>query len=70
MVFYFSDKLVKEWDMASLTCIRQFKAHEGPVFDMIVAEDKIISCGFDKAIIWNMNTKKEVNIMALSDSGR
>lgn len=60
--------MVKEWDMASLTCIRQFKAHEGPVLDLVVAEDKIISCGHDKAVIWNMNTPKEVKIM--SESGR
>ncbi len=52
-----SDSLIKEYDMATFTCLRQFKAHDGPVLDLIVVNNKIISCGCDKIIIWDMKKK-------------
>lgn len=53
-----SDCLIKEWDLQSLTCLRQFVAHDGPVLDLIAVDNKIISCGADRAIIWDFNTPK------------
>jgi len=59
--FYTADgyNMIKEWDLSTFTCLRAFKAHEGPVLDLVVAEDKIISCGYDAVIIWNMNSLKD-----------
>lgn len=54
-----SDCLIKEWDLQSLTCLRQFVAHDGPVLDLIAVDNKIISCGADRAIIWDFNTPIE-----------
>ncbi len=53
-----ADCLIKEWDLHSLTCLRQFRAHDGPILDLIAVEHKIISCGADRAIIWDFNTPK------------
>ena len=50
--------MIKEWDLATFTCLRQFQAHEGPVLDLIVVHNKIMSCGYDKVIIWDMNEPK------------
>jgi len=59
--FYTADgyNMIKEWDLGTFTCLRAFKAHEGPVLDLVVAQEKIISCGYDKVIIWNMNVPKK-----------
>lgn len=54
--------MIKEWDLATFTCLRQFRAHEGPVLDLIVVNNKIISCGYDKVIIWNMNDPSKKNL--------
>jgi len=53
-----SDCLIKEWDLQTLTCLRQFVAHDGPVLDLIAVENKLISCGKDRAIIWDFNKQK------------
>jgi len=39
--------------------LRALKGHEGSVNDVIVLENKIISCGEDKCILWDLTPKKE-----------
>ena len=56
-----NDCLIKEWELSTFTCLRQFKAHSGPVTDMINLGNRLISCGADRIIVWemgNLNEKK------------
>jgi hypothetical protein len=44
--------------------LRKFKAHNGKVLGLAVLEDetKILSCGYDKAIVWTFEKKKKTNL--------
>ena len=56
-----SDFLIKEWDLDTFTCLRALKAHDSPVKGIIVLDNRIISCGEDKAILWDLTGKPEAN---------
>ena len=60
IVYSKSDSLIKEWDLDTFTCLRALKAHEGPVKDIIVLDSRIISCGEDKAILWDLTSKSQM----------
>lgn len=53
-----SDGLVKEWDLTTFTCLRQLRAHDGPVKAVLAFDSRIVSGGSDKAIIWEMQTDR------------
>ena len=51
--------MVKEWDLDTFTCLRALKGHEGSVNDILVLENRLISCGEDKCILWDLSPKIE-----------
>ena len=52
--------MIKEWDLDTFTCLRALKGHEGSVNDIIVLENRIVSGGEDKCILWDLSPKKEL----------
>nr|XP_006813605.1 PREDICTED: mitochondrial division protein 1-like [Saccoglossus kowalevskii] len=51
------DSIVKEWDLNTMTCVRQLHGHKGPVRDVKISEDHLVSCSDDGNLrIWDLMT--------------
>jgi WD40 repeat protein len=56
-LFNYRDGYLKEWDLRTLTCLREIKCHNGAVNGIEITDIKIVTCGGDKlARIWEMTT--------------
>ncbi|XP_077998782.1 uncharacterized protein LOC144451749 [Glandiceps talaboti] len=52
-----SDSIIKEWDLNTMTCVRQLHGHKGPVRDIQITDDRLVSCSDDGNIrIWDLMT--------------
>ncbi|XP_070576940.1 uncharacterized protein [Ptychodera flava] len=52
-----NDSVIKEWDLNTMTCVRQLHGHRGPVRDVQITDDRLVSCSDDGNIrIWDLMT--------------
>ena len=58
--FLSSDGYIKELDLCTFTCLRKLKAYNSSVLDILVMENKIITCDSNKVMIWFMKSKKKI----------
>lgn len=49
-----SDRSIRVWDMDNADCIKILAAHSGPVYNLAVTTDYVVSVSWDKSIvIWD-----------------
>lgn len=49
------DGTIREWDLVTMTSVRVLQGHKGPVRDIKVSSDRIVSCSDDGSIrIWDL----------------